>query len=298
MPPLHLPRPRLLHLLNPRRHASTAAGASPRTLFWKARLALVSAAHALVFTSAGIYLLKSQLLAISGPIDRTPSLPPADSPESVHTLATIAAALATHPLYRALCADPAFHPPAPSWPATLDPAVRARKLTAGTLAGAKRIMASTVFVARDHTRTVSFMSLGTALCGYPNVVHGGVSATVLDEALGRLAALQFADGMRPVTARLVCNYRRPVEAGGTGAGVGSREWGGGEGGVGWLEMLGGLEGKRVRFVVVRCEVAAMEGPRKCRVRGTIEDEAGHVLVQSEGLFVVPRGWSPEKLDTL
>jgi acyl-coenzyme A thioesterase PaaI-like protein len=53
------------------------------------------------------------------------------------------------------------------------------------------------------------------LCGGPATVHGGIQATILDEALGKAALLGFADGPRRriVTAEFSLRYRRPAPLG-------------------------------------------------------------------------------------
>jgi acyl-coenzyme A thioesterase PaaI-like protein len=53
------------------------------------------------------------------------------------------------------------------------------------------------------------------LCGGPTTVHGGIQATILDEALGKAAHIGFADGPRRriVTAEFSLRYRRPAPLG-------------------------------------------------------------------------------------
>lgn len=150
----------------------------------------------------------------------------------------------------------------------------------------------------DRMESVTLIELGPALCGYPGVIHGGISATILDEAMGRLATAALvgpkghdADGdggERPVTARLEMRYLKPVKV----EKVVEREPE-----MPWLEERSGALVK-VEAWVERCEkergkvwVAAevrgesLEG----RVRGEV------VLVEAQALFVVPRGYKPEKI---
>ncbi len=53
------------------------------------------------------------------------------------------------------------------------------------------------------------------LCGGPTTVHGGIQATILDEALGKAAHTGFTDGPRRriVTAEFSLRYRRPAPLG-------------------------------------------------------------------------------------
>lgn len=147
-------------------------------------------------------------------------------------------------------------------------------MTAGTLSGARLIMAQKMFMHRSNEKSRGFYVLGTALCGHPNVVHGGVLATLLDEGLGWLVIARLGKGVNAVTARLEVNYRRPVIAL-------NDEWGRALGG-------GGL-------VFLEAEVAEVVDGRKAVVKGTMKDEEGKVLVEAEAVFVVPRGWKPRPL---
>jgi acyl-coenzyme A thioesterase PaaI-like protein len=108
---------------------------------------------------------------------------------------------------------------------------------------------------------VEFAHFGADLCGHPGIVHGGLLATVLDEALARasMAALPHRIAM---TASLTVNYRAPCPAG--------------------------------SYVVVRCECTRVEG-RKAWVRGRIETLADEskgekplLVAEAEALMVSPR----------
>jgi len=46
--------------------------------------------------------------------------------------------------------------------------------------------------------------------GFEGIVHGGIVATILDEAMAKLA---WDTGMRAVTARLSVNYKKPARVG-------------------------------------------------------------------------------------
>ena len=106
-------------------------------------------------------------------------------------------------------------------------------------------------------RAIVLVYFGGGLGGWPGVVHGGATATVMDEVLGRVAVRNF-EAKTGVTANLEVGYRRPVVAN--------------------------------RFYVVRAEaVEEGRGERKMWVRGTLEDMEGRVCVEAKGLFVVPKG---------
>jgi acyl-coenzyme A thioesterase PaaI-like protein len=99
--------------------------------------------------------------------------------------------------------------------------------------------------------------LGAAYEGPPNLVHGGVSALILDQMLGEAAAAGGAPGM---TGRLNLTYRRPTP-------------------------LGDLTAK--------AWIHEVEG-HKTTVRGHIMGPDGEPTVEAEGLFILPR-WAREAL---
>ncbi len=59
-------------------------------------------------------------------------------------------------------------------------------------------------------RTVGRFRLGAEYQGPPGFIHGGIIATVLDEAMGKVS--RFFD-VRTVTAELTVEYLRPVRVG-------------------------------------------------------------------------------------
>jgi acyl-coenzyme A thioesterase PaaI-like protein len=99
------------------------------------------------------------------------------------------------------------------------------------------------------------ITLGALYEGPPGLVHGGVSALVLDQLLGESAAVGGAPGM---TGRLTLHYRRPTPLGPLRL-------------EGWLESTDG---------------------RKTVAKGVIRDPDGNVTVEAEGLFILPR-WATE-----
>ena len=93
------------------------------------------------------------------------------------------------------------------------------------------------------------------LCGYEGVVHGGLIATVFDEALARTAFYGLPSNVG-VTGKLELRYRKPVVAD--------------------------------RFYVVETEIVERIG-RKCFVNGyLLEPKSRSVLAEANGVFIEPR----------
>lgn len=109
----------------------------------------------------------------------------------------------------------------------------------------------------DHT-VVYELELGAAYEGPPTLVHGGVSALILDQLLGEAAAVGGSPGM---TGRLTVHYRRPTP-------------------LGKLRAEGRLD--------------STDG-RKSIVKGWIKDADGNVTVEAEGLFIFPK-WAQDHPD--
>jgi acyl-coenzyme A thioesterase PaaI-like protein len=108
----------------------------------------------------------------------------------------------------------------------------------------------------DGTAFASF-HLGAAYEGPPDLVHGGVSALILDQMLGEAAAAGKAPGM---TGRLNLTYRRPTPLGDLSAKA-------------WIHEVNG---------------------HKTTVRGHILGPDGEPTVEAEGLFILPR-WAREAM---
>ncbi|KAJ6145048.1 hypothetical protein N7470_008943 [Penicillium chermesinum] len=138
--------------------------------------------------------------------------------------------------------------------------IRARSLTAGTLAGPNKIVVPPyVFSEKSGKSLVSFMYLGSDVCGHPGIVHGGMLATLLDEGLARCCFPALPNKVG-VTANLNLDYRAPAMAD--------------------------------QYVALRAETVKVEG-RKAWVEGRIETvpQDGSkpvVLVEAKALFVEPK----------
>jgi acyl-coenzyme A thioesterase PaaI-like protein len=101
----------------------------------------------------------------------------------------------------------------------------------------------------------STFHLGPQYEGPPGLVHGGVSALLLDQLCGEAAAAGGSPGM---TGRLTLHYRRPTPLGELS-------------GEAWIDHVEGY---------------------KTTVKGHLKDAAGNPTVEAEGLFILPR-WARE-----
>ncbi|KAF7335693.1 UPF0644 protein PB2B4.06 [Mycena venus] len=133
--------------------------------------------------------------------------------------------------------------------------IRVNKLTAGSLRGpGKLALFPLARVKNDESEAVIFVHLGRGLCGHDGIVHGGLLATLLDEALARNAITNLPEKVG-VTATLSLTYRAPTRAD--------------------------------QFVVLKTQLVELKG-RKATVVGRVEDLQGNLLVEANGLFVQPR----------
>lgn len=111
----------------------------------------------------------------------------------------------------------------------------------------------------EGKKLVSLSYLGEDLCGHVGMIHGGLLATLLDEAMGRCCFGALPNKIA-VTASLTVNYKSPAPSNG--------------------------------FVLLTAEVVKTEG-RKCWVKGKIQvlgegEEGGKTLAEAEALFIEPR----------
>ncbi|KAG0321047.1 hypothetical protein BGZ99_004152 [Dissophora globulifera] len=137
----------------------------------------------------------------------------------------------------------------------LTKSTRPHHLTAGALRGENMLSVSPIkFEKKDKKAIVLVMHLGRSLCGHDGIIHGGLLATLLDEATGMVALpnLPFHIGF---TANLNVNYRKPVKAD--------------------------------QFVMVKAEFEKLDG-RKGYTTASIHDMHGNTLVECTALFVSPK----------
>lgn len=124
--------------------------------------------------------------------------------------------------------------------------------------GLRNPVAVPLHVERDPAgRARASFRLGALYEGPPGLVHGGVSALILDQMLGEAAG---AGGKPGMTGQLSLRYRRPTPLGDLSAEA-------------WIEESDGV---------------------KTRVRGQIKDSQGNPTVEAEGLFILPR-WAREAM---
>jgi uncharacterized protein (TIGR00369 family) len=105
------------------------------------------------------------------------------------------------------------------------------------------------FLLADDGSVVGFPVVANAFEGHPGYLHGGIIATLLDEAMSKAVR---ARGRSSMTRKMEVEYLRPVPG----------------------EIQLRLEGR-----VVRNE------SRKHWAEARILDEKGHVLAEAKGLFI-------------
>jgi len=96
--------------------------------------------------------------------------------------------------------------------------------------------------------------------GFPGTVHGGIIATMLDEAAGRVAMVGKPNAFS-VTARLEVRYRKPVPVGGN------------------VRVIGRMVRRRGRLVTAHAEVHLENGD--------VAAEAEVLLADREGVEIDP-----------
>lgn len=144
---------------------------------------------------------------------------------------------------------------------------KSHRLTTGVLAGARGVGAfQRVFYNEDTGEHVCIVWIGGAVAGWPGVTHGGLTATLMDESLGRCAIKQFP-AKTGVTANLELNYLKPIL---TNA-----------------------------FYVIRA-IPQREGAtdQKQWVSGRLETLDGKVCVEAKALFVVPKKFKTRPIPKL
>ncbi|KAI5298837.1 snoRNA-binding rRNA-processing protein imp4, partial [Ascosphaera pollenicola] len=121
-----------------------------------------------------------------------------------------------------------------------------------------------LFWSATNLSATSIIHLGNALTGWPGIIHGGLQAIILDEALGR-AAIRVFPSHTGVTANLNLDYKKPMPQ------------------------------NRFYKVVVQVEKEGLT-ERKARVVGRIEDLEGNVYTSATAVFVVPRRLKLRRLE--
>ncbi|KAK9821548.1 hypothetical protein WJX74_010745 [Apatococcus lobatus] len=118
-----------------------------------------------------------------------------------------------------------------------------------------------VFYNVEQRRVSSVIKLGNEICGYPRIVHGGLTAAVVDECLGFLMfALKHQRALPfwgpAYTVHLEVDYKNKIQAG--------------------------------RLLLCEVEVESMEG-RKLWMKAMVRDgPEGKVYATARALFVAPK----------
>lgn len=95
--------------------------------------------------------------------------------------------------------------------------------------------------------------LGSGMDGHLHTAHGGVAATLLDEAMGTLAGIHKTPGKPIFTAFIHVDYKNPLPT--------------------------------PRAVMIKAALDARSGGRKLYIRATIEDGNGTIFSAAEALFL-------------
>ncbi|RKF64614.1 Uncharacterized protein, mitochondrial [Erysiphe neolycopersici] len=164
----------------------------------------------------------------------------------------------SHPLTLEMRSKPEYSESRPHLriPAPLRP----NNVIAGTLMGPNMLVVPpVVWIDKEGHSLVSIMYLGNNLCGHPNLIHGGLLATLLDEFLARCCFTAFPNKIG-MTATLNIDYRNPTPAG--------------------------------SYVLVRAKTTNVKG-RKVWAAGHIESlplegKMPITLAEASGLFIEPK----------
>lgn len=121
----------------------------------------------------------------------------------------------------------------------------------------------------QQQRFYAVISLGRAVCGFPRIVHGGLTAAIIDETLGGLmfalkqsSAIQLPGPM--FTVQLEVTYKQKIDASAQSA------------------------------VLCTAEVESLEG-RKLWMKATVRDgPEGTVFASARALFVSPKPREPSQ----
>lgn len=145
------------------------------------------------------------------------------------------------------------------------PKDQANQLTFTTLAGPGKISCPPyVATSNEKGELLAFYHLGPQLAGHAGICHGGISAVLLDECMGRVCFGRFENGVG-VTVKLDISYRAPIPVD--------------------------------SMVLVAARIVKVEG-RKAWVNASIQDPGERIVfVEAEALFVEPK-WAQEMSNIL
>jgi acyl-coenzyme A thioesterase PaaI-like protein len=190
-----------------------------------------------------------------------PPLPPAGSKEDNRMIDFLHKEAAKLPIVQSLSTDPNWssHTAYTSLPSSERP----HRLTTGPLGGARAIGGyQQIFHHKESGEMITVIWFGGVIAGWPGVTHGGVTATIMDESLGRCAIRCFPSNTG-VTANLELDYLKPIVTN--------------------------------SFYVIRASPEQGATERKAWVTGRLETLDGRVCVEAKALFVVPKKYTTRAL---
>lgn len=192
-----------------------------------------------------------------------PPLPLPGSKEDVLMVEYLRQQAEKLPIVQSLSSDPNWEANDAYQHAALED--RPHRLTTGPLSGARAVGGfQRIFRNKESGEIVNVIWFGGAISGWPGVTHGGISATIMDETLGRCAILMLPS-KTGVTANLNLNYLKPAITN--------------------------------SFYVVRA-IPELQGAtdQKQWAYGRLETLDGKVCVEGRGLFVVPKKFKTKSLE--
>ncbi|KAH8881881.1 Thioesterase/thiol ester dehydrase-isomerase [Thozetella sp. PMI_491] len=143
---------------------------------------------------------------------------------------------------------------------SIQPEHRGEHLTLETLSGKGKISCPPyVLESEAEGELLAFYHLGSQLAGHAGICHGGLSAVLLDECMGR-ACFPKLPSRIGVTAKLELSYRAPIPLN--------------------------------QVIAIAAKVEKVEG-RKGWVQATVEDpKDGTVFIEAKALFIEPK-WAAQ-----
>jgi hypothetical protein len=174
------------------------------------RIALPATLGLATYAAGSVYPPETISLLFPRP---APPPPDADSLQAIEEQRVLEEKLQTLPLVQTLRASPDRDEWYETRPYAALPQIRRNNhLTAGTLHGAGKLgLVPWAWARKDESAAIIILHAGRALCGHDGIVHGGLLATLADEALGRQAIINLPDKIG-VTAKLEINYKKPTKA--------------------------------------------------------------------------------------
>lgn len=211
------------------------------------------------------FLLGQTAGDLSGTFAILPPQPLPGTPADENQIAAITKLAENLPLVQSLSSDPnwTWHDAYHGFPAEEKP----HRLTTGPLGGSRGIGGfQRIFQNAETGESISVIFIGAAVSGWPRVAHGGLTATIMDESLGRAAIMRLV-GKTGVTANLELKYLRPI--------------------------------KTLQFYVIRT-VAVPEGATENKqwISGRLEALDGTVCIEAKALFVVPKQFTTKRIEGL